>query len=88
MGCDEVSPVIAVKVKDEITAIRCPVLAVQGLDDEYGTLAQIHGIVERVPQTETLELAGCGHSPHRDQSERLIAAVTDFIQRHPQGDFP
>jgi len=75
-------------IEDEITAIRCPVLAVQGLDDEYGTLAQIHGIVERVPQTETLELAGCGHSPHRDQSERLIAAVTDFIQRHPQGDFP
>ena len=28
----------------ELAAIRCPVLAVQGEDDEYGTMAQIDGI--------------------------------------------
>ena len=62
--------------------IRCPLLAVQGLGDEYGTLEQIRGIARRAPQTELLELADCGHSPHRDRPEALIAAVTDFIHRH------
>ncbi len=69
-------------IEAELEAIRCPLLAVQGLDDEYGTLEQIRGIARRVPGTELLELPQCRHSPHRDQPERLIAAVTDFILRH------
>ena len=75
-------------IEEEINTIRCPLLAVQGLDDEYGTLAQVHGIACRVQQTELLELADCGHSPHRDQAEQLITAITAFIQRQPQGDKP
>jgi pimeloyl-ACP methyl ester carboxylesterase len=67
-------------IEREIEAIRCPLLAVQGLDDEYGTLEQIRGIARRVPQTRLLELAGCGHSPHRDQPEAVIAAVGDFLK--------
>jgi len=75
-------------ITPEIGTIRCPLLAVQGLDDEYGTLAQIHGIRERVPQTQTLELPACGHSPHRDQPERLIAEVGAFFQDHTQETQP
>jgi pimeloyl-ACP methyl ester carboxylesterase len=71
-------------IEKEIGAIRCPLLAVQGLDDEYGTLAQIRRIARQVPQTERLELPGCGHSPHRDQPEKLIAAAAEFIQRQTQ----
>ncbi len=81
-------PFRAWSIETEIEAIRCPLLAVQGLDDEYGTLQQIHGIVRRVPQTQTLELPDCGHSPQRDQPEPLIAAATEFIQRHRPGDPP
>lgn len=66
----------------ELGAIRCPLLAVQGLDDEYGTLEQIRGIARRLPHTELLELRRCGHSPHRDQPEALIAATRSFFQRH------
>ncbi|MEP7297245.1 MAG: alpha/beta hydrolase [Burkholderiales bacterium] len=68
-------------IEAEIGAITCPLMAAQGLDDEYGTLEQIRGIARRVPQTELLELADCGHSPHRDQPEALIAAVKTFFQR-------
>ena len=67
-------------IEDEIGAIRCPLLAVQGLDDEYGTLEQIRGIARRVPQTRLLELPACGHSPHRDQPEALIDAVRAFVR--------
>ena len=63
----------------ELSAIACPLLAVQGLDDEYGTLAQIHGIADRVPGTRLVELPDCGHSPHRDQPEAVIAAVKRFV---------
>jgi pimeloyl-ACP methyl ester carboxylesterase len=65
-------------IENEIESIRCPLLAVQGVDDEYGTLEQIRGIARRVPQTELLALPACGHSPHRDQPEALIAAVAAF----------
>jgi pimeloyl-ACP methyl ester carboxylesterase len=75
-------------IETEIGAITCPLLAVQGLDDEYGTLAQISGIARRVPQTELLELPDCGHSPHRDQPERLITSITAFIERQTHGDKP
>ncbi len=71
-------------IEAELPAITCPVLAVQGLDDEYGTLEQIRGIARRLPQTQLLELPACGHSPHRDQPAALIDAVKAFIDRHGQ----
>jgi len=67
-------------IADEIAPIRCPLLAVQGLEDEYGTLAQVRGIAERVPQTRLLEIARCGHSPHRDQPELVIEAVANQLK--------
>ena len=66
-------------IEDEIRTIACPLLAVQGIDDEYGTLEQIRGIARRVPQARLLELPDCGHSPHRDQPERLIEAASRFV---------
>jgi len=74
-------PFKAWSIESEIETIRCPLLAVQGLDDEYGTLEQIHGIARRLPQTRLLELPDCRHSPHRDQPDALIEAVVAFIQQ-------
>jgi pimeloyl-ACP methyl ester carboxylesterase len=62
--------------------LRCPILAIQGEEDEYGTLAQVEGIRRRAPRTEVVVLAHCGHSPQRDQPEALTRAVVDFIVRH------
>jgi pimeloyl-ACP methyl ester carboxylesterase len=55
--------------------ITCPVLSVQGEDDAYGTMAQIEEIARFAPQTQLLKLADCGHSPHLDQPEQLLAAI-------------
>jgi pimeloyl-ACP methyl ester carboxylesterase len=66
-------------IEGEIAAIACPLRAVQGVDDEYGTLEQIRGIAWPVPQTERLELAECGHSPHRDRPEAVIEASSRFV---------
>ena len=73
-------------IEREIESIRCPLLAVQGVDDEYGSLEQIRSIARRLPQTRLLELADCGHSVHRDQAERLIAATAAFVSQPHSGD--
>jgi len=68
-------------IEGEIAAITAPLLAVQGLDDEYGTLAQIRGIAKAVKHAKLLELAACGHSPHRDQPDAVIRAAVEFVSR-------
>jgi pimeloyl-ACP methyl ester carboxylesterase len=44
-----------------------PLLAIQGVDDPYGTMAQIDEIAAHAPHTRLLKLPDCGHSPHKDQ---------------------
>jgi len=70
-------------IEREIATIACPVLAVQGAGDEYGTLAQIDAIAARLPKTRLLVIADCGHSPHRDQPEILSREAGRFILDHP-----
>ena len=62
-----------------LPAIRCPILAIQGLDDEYGTRAQLDTIAAATPATEVVMLAACGHSPHRDQGAEILRRSTDFV---------
>ncbi len=69
------------RIDGELAAIRCPLLAIQGVNDVYGTLEQVRGIARVAPQCQVVELADCGHSPHRDKPDRLIAAVRDFFQQ-------
>ena len=68
-------------IEDCLPGIRCPVLAIQGVDDEYGTLQQIERIARGAvnTQVELLTLPDCRHSPHRDQPEAVIAAMQKFI---------
>ncbi|MGE0796699.1 MAG: alpha/beta fold hydrolase [Lautropia sp.] len=74
-------PFRAWSIERELPAIRCPLLAIQGTDDAYGTMAQIDGIVARVPGAEAAELADCGHSLHRDQPQRLVDVCAAFLRR-------
>jgi pimeloyl-ACP methyl ester carboxylesterase len=66
-------------IEEYLPRIACPVLAIQGTDDEYGTLEQVRGIRRRVPPTELLEIPDCGHSPHKDQPATVIQAVASFV---------
>jgi pimeloyl-ACP methyl ester carboxylesterase len=66
-------------IQDYLPRIACPVLAIQGEDDEYGTMEQIERIARLAPDTELLKLPRCGHAPHRDQPQAVIAAVASFV---------
>lgn len=72
---------------EKLAAIECPVLVVQGDADEHGSLRQVDEIVERVqgPAARRI-LPGCGHSPHREQPQAVLAAVAPFVANILQDD--
>jgi pimeloyl-ACP methyl ester carboxylesterase len=66
---------------DYLPGVRCPVLAIQGHDDEYGTMAQLDEIKQRVSAPcELLKLENCGHAPFRDQPQVVLSRVNSFIK--------
>jgi len=68
-------------IEEYLPSIEVPVLAIQGVDDEYGTMAQLRSIREKTKgRCELLELVACGHSPHRDQPEAVVAAIARFVE--------
>lgn len=64
-----------------VQAISTPILAIQGEDDEYGTLEQIERIARLAPDVELCKLADCRHSPHKDQAQAVIDATASFVAR-------
>ena len=69
-------------VAEVIDYWRVPTLAIQGRDDEYGTLAQIHEIETRTySPVDTLLLDGCKHQPHLEASAATLAAIVEFCAR-------
>jgi len=70
-------------IEEYLPAIGCPVLAIQGEDDEYGTMAQVDAIRRGVRGTcELVKLPACGHAPFRDQPRATLEALTRFIDEH------
>ncbi len=67
-------------IRSDCRRITAPLLAIQGLGDEYGTLAQLDELALAAPQTVQLRLPACGHSPQRDQPDNTLAAITDFLR--------
>ena len=66
-------------IESYLPAIRCPILCIQGEEDEYGTIAQLKAIQARVPATEIVMLPDCKHSPHRDQAEATLQRMVEFV---------
>ena len=68
-------------IEEYLPRIRCPVLAIQGVDDEYGTMEQMRRLRAGIDDVELLPLQNCRHSPHRDQPEAVVAGISDFVAR-------
>jgi pimeloyl-ACP methyl ester carboxylesterase len=63
-----------------LSSIKCPVLVIQGEQDEYGTPSQLDLIKKHIRQARTVVLPDCGHSPHRDQPMPTLAAISTFVE--------
>lgn len=66
-------------IEGYLPAISCPILAIQGEDDEYGTMEQLERIALGARDVELVKLADCRHSPHKDQPEAVIASIAGFV---------
>ena len=68
-------------IEEFLPAIQCPVLAIQGLDDEYGSMEHLDRIARQSPHAELLKVPACRHSPHIDQPEAVIEASAKFMAK-------
>lgn len=68
-------------IERHLSAITCAVLAIQGRQDEYGTMEQLDRLARAIPRAELLKLDRCRHSPHRDQPETVVQSVARWASR-------
>lgn len=67
-------------IENFLPPIACPILTIQGADDEYGTLSQLDAIRRGVAGPyQQLVVPRCRHSPHRDQEAIVLEAMSRFI---------
>lgn len=70
------------RITDRVPGVCGPTLLIQGVDDEYGSAAQVHAIqAEASGPTDLLLLGRCGHSPHRDRPGVVLPAIEAFVDR-------
>jgi pimeloyl-ACP methyl ester carboxylesterase len=80
-------------IEDDCKQITCPLLAIQGHQDPYGTMAQIDALggievdfsskISLLPSWNLrrvlLKLEQCGHSPQRDQTAQVLNALSRLL---------
>lgn len=67
-------------IETYLPKIRCPLLVIQGKDDEYATAAQVEAIARQVSgPVETLMIPGCAHVPHQQARELVLKEMAKFI---------
>lgn len=68
-------------IEPSLANIHVPVLVVQGEDDAYGTRAQVDAIARGLKgPVDILLWPDCGHAPHREAPDRLLAGIGDFLR--------
>jgi len=66
----------------DIRALKSPLLAIQGVNDQYGTAKQLELIKDSVQgDCATVLLAGCGHHPHLEKTADVIQQISSFLNR-------
>ncbi len=73
-------------IESFLPAITCPLLTIQGHEDQYGSMAQLDAIARQSGgPVEVIKLERCGHSPQKDQTEAVVAAISEFVKRCVRG---
>ncbi len=68
-------------ISDMIPSIGVPVLAIQGQDDQYGTMAQLDALENGLTgQFRRLEMPNCKHAPHLEQPDETLRAVAQWAK--------
>lgn len=62
-------------------AISCPLLGIQGREDQFGSLEQLRELQRRVPHAQLLVLDACRHVPHEEHPQPTLQAVAAFLKQ-------
>lgn len=63
--------------------IVCPILVLQGADDEFGGAVQLQTIQKYLTHAQCEVLAGAGHLLHRERTELVLEKVRAFLVNLP-----
>ncbi|MCZ6473861.1 MAG: alpha/beta hydrolase [SAR324 cluster bacterium] len=69
-------------IEQGLGAIQLPTLVIQGMQDEFGSKAQVAAIVDRVAGCRSWLVKSCGHTPHTQAASRFTERVGKFLARH------
>jgi pimeloyl-ACP methyl ester carboxylesterase len=73
-------------ITERLPRITCPVLAIQGVDDEYGLPAQLDAIVDGVAgPAERVLIPNCAHDPHHQAPAVVLERVAGFVRSRRSG---
>jgi len=61
--------------------IKVPALAIQGRQDQYGTLEQVRAIKTGIKNCDIQIIDDCGHSPHNQQQKTVLELMAGFIRK-------
>lgn len=76
-------------IESYLSRVVSPTLVIQGVEDEFGTEAQVRSIVKGVAgPAESLMIPGVRHTPHREAAEVVLEASASFIGRVLSGELP
>jgi pimeloyl-ACP methyl ester carboxylesterase len=67
-------------IEEFLPGVRCPVLVIQGIDDRYGTPAQVSAIERQVSGPASSLLIRCGHIPHAEAQAQVLEGMARFIE--------
>jgi pimeloyl-ACP methyl ester carboxylesterase len=68
-------------LEEHVARMRCPVLAIQGEDDEFFSAAQLDALARLLPERlETLRIPGAAHYPMHQARNEVLAAAIAFIR--------
>jgi pimeloyl-ACP methyl ester carboxylesterase len=67
------------QIESLLPRIKCPVFALQGEHDEYGTVAQLESIERHTPDACVHMIPECRHIPHLQAKNHTINEITNFI---------
>jgi pimeloyl-ACP methyl ester carboxylesterase len=68
---------------EQLRKVTCPVLAIHGDVDEFGSVEFPRRIASGVMgPSELAILKGCGHVPHREREEQVLRLTASFLEQH------
>jgi pimeloyl-ACP methyl ester carboxylesterase len=75
-------PGASARLEPYVARLRCPVLAIQGEDDEFFSAAQLERLADLIPgRVETLRIPRAAHYPMHQARNEVLAASIRFIAR-------